>query len=54
MSRDEAANGLREQAGSCQRLSKGACTSAMSATLNSVAEQFDADVRRIELASLSR
>jgi hypothetical protein len=54
MSREDAADGLREQAASCRRLSKRARTSAGSAALNNVAEQFDTDARRIDPASLRR
>lgn len=54
ISREEAADGLREQAASCRRLSKRAGTSAGSAALNTVADQFDTDARRISPASLRR
>ena len=48
MSREEAADGLREQAASCRRLSKRARTDAGSKALNTVAEHFDDDARRID------
>ena len=54
ISREEAADGLREQAASCRRLSKRARTSAGSAALNSVARQFDTDACRVDPASLPR
>ena len=54
ISREEAADGLREQAASCRRLSKSARTSAGSTALSSVARQFDTDARRVDPASLRR
>lgn len=54
ISREEAADGLREQAASYRRLSKRARTSAGSAALNTVAEQFDSDARRIDPTSFRR
>lgn len=54
LSREDAAEGLREQAASCRRLSKRARTASGSAALNSVAEQFDTDARRIDPRSERR
>ena len=54
VSREEAANGLREQAASCRRLSKRARTPAGSTALKAVAEQFDTDARRIDPRSERR
>lgn len=54
LSREEAADGLREQAASCRRLSKRARTPAGSNALNAVAEQFDTDARRIDPTSARR
>ena len=54
MSREEAADGLREQAASCRRLSKRARTDAGSTALNAVAEHFDDDARRIDPRSVRR
>ncbi|HEY8592689.1 MAG TPA: hypothetical protein VIL42_07475 [Sphingomicrobium sp.] len=54
MSREEAADGLREQAASCRRLSKRARTAAGTTALNVVAEQFDVDASRIDPASTRR
>lgn len=47
LSREEAADGLREQAASCRRLATRARTASGSEALNVVAEQFDKDARRI-------
>ena len=47
-SREEAAEGLREQAASCRRLAKRTRTAAGSTALKAVAEQFDTDARRID------
>ena len=54
LSREDAADGLREQAASCRRLSNRARTASGSTALNSVAEQFDNDARRIDPRSLRR
>jgi len=54
ISREDAADSLREQAASCRRLSKRARTASGSTALNSVAEQFDTDARRIDPRSLRR
>jgi len=45
--RGEAAEGLREQAASCRRLAFRARTNSGATALNTVAEQFDDDARRI-------
>jgi hypothetical protein len=54
ISREEAADGLREQAASFRRLSKRAHTSAGSKALITVADQFDTDARRIDPTSVRR
>ncbi len=54
MSREDAADGLREQAASCRRLSKRARTQSGSTALDTVAEQFDDDARRIDPRSIRR
>jgi hypothetical protein len=54
LSREEAADGLREQAASCRRLSKRARTQGGSQALNTAAEQFDTDARGIDPASVRR
>lgn len=54
MSREDAADGLREQAASCRRLSSRARTGAGATALKSVAEQFDTDARRIDPRSERR
>jgi len=54
LSRHDAADGLREQAASCRRLAKRARTDAGGTALNSVADQFDTDARRIDPLSLPR
>jgi len=48
LSREDAADGLREQAASCRRLARRARTAGGSTALKSVAEQFDVDARRID------
>jgi len=53
-SREDAADGLREQAASCRRLSKRARTEAGSRALNRIAEHFDDDANRIDPRSLRR
>jgi len=52
--RSEAAEGLREQAASCRRLARQACTARGSWALASVAEFFDADARRVDPRSERR
>lgn len=54
LSREDAADALREQAASCRRLSKRARTASGSKALNSVADQFDTDARGIDPHSLRR
>ena len=54
MSREDAADGLREQAASCRRLARRAYTDGGSAALKSAAEQFDTDARRIDPRSERR
>ena len=54
MSRQEAADGLREQAASCRRLAKRARTESGGTALETVADQFDTDARRIDPLSLPR
>jgi len=53
-SREEAADGLREQAASCRRLAKRARTPGGLTALITVAEQFDDDARRIDPSSFRR
>ena len=48
VSREEAADGLREQAASCRRLAGRASTPRGSRALIDVADFFDADARRID------
>ena len=54
MSREDAADGLREQAASCRRLAKRARTDSGSTALHAVAEQFDTDARKIDPQSTRR
>jgi len=54
ISREDAADGLREQAASCRRLAKRARTASGLSALRSVAEQFDTDASRIDPRSLRR
>lgn len=54
VSREEAADLLREQAASLRRLSNRARTPSGSTALKGVAEQFDTDARRIDPLSLRR
>ena len=53
-SREDAADGLREQAASYRRLAKRARTASGGTALNAVAEQFDTDARRVDPRSLKR
>ena len=48
LSRGEAADQLREQAESCRRLARRARTRSGSSALETVAQQFDDDARRID------
>jgi hypothetical protein len=54
MTREDAADGLREQAASCRRLSRRARTTAGATALNTVAAHFDDDARRIDPRSTRR
>lgn len=54
MSREEAADGLREQAASCRRLARRAQTPSGAAALDGAAEQFDKDARKVDPRSLRR
>lgn len=54
ISREDAADQLREEAASCRRLSLRARTPNGSRALNAAAEQFDKDARRIDPLSLRR
>jgi hypothetical protein len=51
ISREEAADELREQAASCRRLSRKARTAGGHSALAAVAVQFDDDARRIDPCS---
>jgi len=53
-SREDAADGLREQAASCRRLARRARTEPGNTALKAVAEQFDTDARRIDPRSIRR
>ena len=54
LSREDAADGLREQAASFRRLAKCAHTESGSAALAAMAEEFDSDARRIDPRSERR
>ena len=54
ITREDAADGLREQASSCRRLAKRARTASGATALGAVAEQFDTDARRIDPRSARR
>jgi len=54
MSREEAADGLREQAASCRRLAWRARTVPGVHALKAVADLFDRDARRIDPRSERR
>jgi hypothetical protein len=54
VSREDAAEGLREQAASFRRLAKTARTDSGSAALKAIAEEFDTDARRIDPRSERR
>jgi hypothetical protein len=53
-SREDAADGLREQAASCRRLATRARTASGLTALRAVADQFDTDASRIDPRSLRR
>lgn len=54
LTREEAADSLREQAASCRRLARRARTSNGLTALTTVADQFDDDACRIDPLSLRR
>jgi len=54
ISREEAADELREQAASCRRLASRARTVRGVEALKAVADKFDGDARRIDPRSLRR
>jgi hypothetical protein len=54
LTRNEAAEELRDQAASCRRLARRARTASGSTALNKVADQFDDDARRIDPSTLKR
>jgi hypothetical protein len=54
VSRQDAAEGLREQAASCRRLARRARTDAGSNALGALAEQFDTQARRMDPRSERR
>ena len=54
ISREDAADGLREQAASCRRLARRARTNSGAAALKAVADQFDTDAVRIDPRGLYR
>ena len=54
LTRGEAADELREQAASCRKLARKARTPGGLSALETVAEQFDDDARRIDPLSLKR
>jgi hypothetical protein len=54
MTREDAADGLREQAASFRRLAGRAITRSGATALGAVAEQFDTDARRIDPMSVRR
>jgi hypothetical protein len=54
VSREDAADNLREQAASFRRLAMTARTDSGSAALKAIAEEFDTDARRIDPRSLRR
>ncbi len=53
-SREDAAEGMREEAASYRRLAKRARTGSGSTALKAVAEQFDTDARRMDPRSERR
>jgi hypothetical protein len=52
--KQEAAEGLREQAASCRRLAAAARTRAGMSSLNDLAEHFDRQAMQIDPSSLRR
>jgi hypothetical protein len=53
-SKEEAADGLREQAAACRRLAANARTRAGTSSLNALAEHFDKQARAIDPTSIVR
>ena len=54
VSREDAADSLREQAASYRRLAIGARTPTGASSLAAIADQFDDDARRIDPLSVKR
>ena len=54
LSREDAADGLREQAASCRQLARRARTASGLGALRAVADQFESDASRIDPRSLRR
>jgi hypothetical protein len=54
LTRNEAAEELRDQAASFRRLARRARTASGSAALKTVADQFDDDARRIDPSTFKR
>jgi hypothetical protein len=54
VTREDAAEGMREQAASFRRLARSARTQSGSAALAALAEEFDTDARRIDPRSERR
>jgi hypothetical protein len=54
ISREEEADALREQAASCRRLARHARTNSGASGFAALADQFDADARRIDPLSFRR
>jgi len=54
LTRNEAAEELRDQAASCRRLARRARTTSGSRALKTVADQFDDDARRIDPSTFKR
>ena len=53
-SREDAAEGMREQAASFRRLAQSARTDSGSAALKAMAEEFDSDAHRLDPGSERR
>jgi hypothetical protein len=54
LTRNEAAEELRDQAASCRRLARRARTASGSTALKTIADQFDDDARRIDPSTFKR
>jgi hypothetical protein len=54
ITREDAAEGLREQAASFRRLARTATTASGSAALDALAEELDTDARRADPRSMRR